>query len=128
MRSVVNTVLSLTGSTIGAFAASSLFNNGRFRMQDVLKSTLAGGVIIGATADMLYMPWQPILLGFLGGVFSSSGLNQKLPGFLSSSLAHDTCGVLFLHGIPGVLGGLASIFMAGFLKKEDFLLAMSNAQ
>lgn len=53
MRVVVNTVMALTASCAGAFATSALFHEGKFDMEDVLNATLAGGVIIGASCDMV---------------------------------------------------------------------------
>jgi ammonium transporter Rh len=53
-------------------------------------------------------PWLVILVGSIGGIISSVGFNK-----ISSILPfHDTCGVHNLHGIPGVLGGLAAVIMA----------------
>ena len=106
MRVICNTVLALTASCVAAFATSSHFKKGKFSMEDVLNATLAGGVIIGTTSDMMIAPWQPIFLGFLGGMVSSMGFNGVF-GFTF----HDTCGVNNLHGIPGVLGGLTSVIM-----------------
>jgi ammonium transporter Rh len=113
MRVIVNTVLALTASCIAAFATSSHFKKGKFSMEDVLNATLAGGVIIGTTSDMMIAPWQPILVGFLGGMVSSMGFN----GVFGFSF-HDTCGVNNLHGIPGVLGGVAGIVMTMVLDDE----------
>jgi len=56
-RVAVNTILAITSSCVGAFGFSAYFNKGKFGMEDVLNATLAGGVIIGSTADMMYMPW-----------------------------------------------------------------------
>ena len=53
MRVVVNTVMALSASVAGAFATSALFHKGKFDMEDVLNATLAGGVIIGASCDMV---------------------------------------------------------------------------
>lgn len=57
MRVVVNTIMSLTASVSGAFALSAAFHNGKFDMEDVLNATLAGGVIVGASSDMLTSVW-----------------------------------------------------------------------
>jgi ammonium transporter Rh len=53
MRVIVNTTLALSGSCISAFAFSSVFNDGKFEMEDVLNATLAGGVVVGSTCDMM---------------------------------------------------------------------------
>jgi len=53
MRVIVNTTLALSGSCVTAFAFSALFNHGKFEMEDVLNATLAGGVVVGSTCDMM---------------------------------------------------------------------------
>ena len=53
-RAVINTVLSITSSTITAFAFSKAIHGGqRFDMEHIQNSTLAGGVVIGAACDMI---------------------------------------------------------------------------
>jgi ammonium transporter Rh len=112
MRVICNTVLALTASTIGAFATSAYYHKGKFSMEDVLNATLAGGVIIGSTSDMMTHPALPIGVGFVGGVVSSFGFNSLDFSF------HDTCGVNNLHGIPGILGGIAGVIMC-FVNGDD---------
>lgn len=56
-RAVINTVLSLTCSCLATFALSLKLNKGKFEMEDLLNATLAGGVVVGATADLLYSPY-----------------------------------------------------------------------
>lgn len=106
MRVVVNTVMALTASCCTAFATSALLNKGKFTMEDVLNATLAGGVIVGSSCDMLTGAWLALSVGFIGGMVSSFGFNKLNIG------VHDTCGVHNLHGIPGVLGGIIAAIMA----------------
>ncbi len=77
-------------------------------MEDILNSTLAGGVIIGTSSDMITYSWLPLLLGVIGGIVSAIGF-KKLNAKIGVS---DTCGVFNLHGLPGVLGGLAGVIVA----------------
>merc|ERR1711935_849816 len=49
-RVVVNTVLALSASTMGAYFVSAMLNRGLFKMEDCLNATLTGGVIIGSIA------------------------------------------------------------------------------
>lgn len=52
----MNTVLALSGSCVAAFLCSYLFRTGkRFAMVDIQNATLAGGVAVGATADMVWI-------------------------------------------------------------------------
>ena len=44
-----------------------------------------------------------------------------MQGTLFSKLKlHDSCGVNNLHGMPGVISGLASIMMAGLADEETY--------
>lgn len=111
-RVIVNTVLALTASCMGAFLCSSLFHKGKFNMEDVLNATLAGGVIIGSSSDLVIESVFSILIGFCGGIISTIGF-ERVSAFLYDKIGlHDTCGVNNLHGIPGVLGGLIGCISA----------------
>lgn len=105
-RVVVNTVLALTSSCMGAFLTSSLFNEGKFHMEDILNATLAGGVIIGSSSDLVVDAVYGILIGFIGGSVSCAGFEKLTPCLYEKLGIHDTCGVINLHGIPGILGGI----------------------
>ena len=77
-------------------------------MEDILNASLAGGVIIGAGSGVIINPAASLTIGFLGGVISTFGF-IKLTSFLDKKIGlNDTCGVHNLHGIPGILGGIAS--------------------
>ena len=45
-------------------------------MEDVLNASIAGGVIVGTSADISSMPYLPILIGMIGGTISSIGFNK----------------------------------------------------
>merc|ERR1711981_1405043 len=66
-RVIVNTVLALTSSCMGAFITSAMFHDGKFGMEEVLNATLAGGVIIGSSSDLVVDAVFAILIGFVGG-------------------------------------------------------------
>ena len=64
------------------------------------------------------------MIGFIGGVVSSVGFNKIGPNLG----IHDTCGVHNLHGIPGVLGGLAASLMAFIIDDPmDFTIFPAKA-
>ncbi len=44
-------------------------------MEDVLNATIAGGVTIGASSNLMVNPAVSILVGFIGGFFSAFGFN-----------------------------------------------------
>jgi ammonium transporter Rh len=112
-RVVVNTVLGLCSSCTTAFMCSYLLRRtGRFSMVDIQNATLAGGVAIGAASDLVTNPWAAMLVGMVGGGCSVFGY-VFLQDWLEEKIGlHDTCGVLNLHGIPGVIGGIAGAVSA----------------
>jgi ammonium transporter Rh len=105
-RVVVNTVLALCASTMGAYFVSAFLNKGLFKMEDCLNATLTGGVIIGSSSDLVAAAWVSILIGFLGGCISCICFNKLSEWMYEKWGLHDTCGVHNLHGLPGVLAGI----------------------
>jgi len=69
---VINTVLSLTASCLGTYLTTS-YGRKKFAIEEILNSTLAGGVIIGASSGLLLNPAGALTLGFIGGIVSSLG-------------------------------------------------------
>lgn len=81
-------------------------------MEIVLNASLAGGVAIGSACDLIVLPFGAMLVGFTAGVVSSFGF-ARLSKYLQKTIKlHDSCGVLNLHGMPGVIGGLVSAIVA----------------
>ena len=114
-RAITNTVLALVGSTTAAFAASVLYSSdGRFRPADIQNATLAGGVAIGSVANLTLSPFTPLLIGFVAGHVSTLGF-AKLQTLVEGALdLHDSAGVNNLHGMPAIIGGLASVVVAAY--------------
>jgi len=112
-RAVVNTVISLCASCTVAFLASQFVRNEKhFNMIDIQNATLAGGVAMGASADLVIHPSVAILIGSLAGFVSVVGFTFVQP-FVERVLGlHDTCGVHNLHGMPGILGAIAAVIAA----------------
>lgn len=105
----INTECSLMGSTAMTFIVSSLLNNSKFRMEDIINATLAGGVIMGTSCDLVVSPGIAFLIGIIGGLVSSVCFNKLTPYLAKKGKLYDTCGVINLHGIPGILGGCIGI-------------------
>jgi ammonium transporter Rh len=78
----------------------------------MLNATLAGGVAMGANADIITAPWGAMLLGFIAGAVSALGYSYATPFVRGKIGLHDTCGVLYLHCIPGIMGGIVSAIVA----------------
>lgn len=110
---IINTFLSLTGSVIATFTTSTFFRE-KFGMDEVLNATLAGGVVIGSSCNLITNPFGAISIGLFAGALSTVGF-IKLSPVLTKLGVYDTCGVNNLHGMPGFFGGVFSaIFLAAY--------------
>lgn len=99
-------------------------------MIDIQNATLAGGVAMGTCADMGIHPGFALLIGAISGIISVFGfailqvcffpfsilspsrasIYVSVQGFLENRFRlHDTCGVLNLHGIPGLIGAFSGV-------------------
>jgi ammonium transporter Rh len=108
-RTAVNVILALCGSTIATYFASVQLR-GKISAADIANATLAGGVAIGSTCDQA-TPLAAFVIGILAGVISTFGfaiLQSKLTDKIKKV---DTCGVFYLHGLPGLFGGIAALFV-----------------
>lgn len=111
---LINTVLCLVASGFTAVAASRLIRkSNKFTMEDLENSTLAGGVMMGATASISRLPGTAIAMGIVAGFISVLGYARIAP-FLQKKIGlYDTAGINNLHGMPSLLGGLASVLIIG---------------
>ena len=92
-RSIINTWLSIASSTIVCYGISALVDRkGRFNTQHLQNSTLAGGVAIGSSANLVVHPFGALLVGALAGAFSTVGFKWLTP-WLNERRFTDTCGV-----------------------------------
>ena len=78
-------------------------------MEHLQNATLAGGVAVGAVADMMLSPFGAILMGSLAGVVSVLGFDYVSKFLVEKLKIADTCGVHNLHGMPSILGIYYSI-------------------
>lgn len=111
-RVVINTVLSLTNSCIISFTLSKILRpNHKFDMVDIQNATLAGGVAVGSSADLVIAPWGALVIGLVSGFVSIIGYIYIQPKLEEYDI-FDTCGVHNLHGMPGIIGGLGGFISA----------------
>ncbi|XP_066217492.1 ammonium transporter Rh type A [Saccopteryx leptura] len=109
-RAIVNTYFSLAACVLTAYAFSSLVEHrGKLDMVHIQNATLAGGVAMGTCADMAIPPYISLIIGSVAGMVSVLGYKFLTPLLATKLRIQDTCGVHNLHGLPGVLGGLAGI-------------------
>ncbi|MEI6211294.1 MAG: ammonium transporter [bacterium] len=104
-RTVMNTVLSLSGATLSTYLLSTLLRKGKTSVADMANAALAGGVAIGATCNVL-APGMAFGVGLLAGAVCVLGYVFVQPALEARGKLVDTCGVHNLHGMPGLLGGL----------------------
>lgn len=114
-RGMVNTIIALASSTVCTFWATLVWSKQKkFRPVDIQNATLAGGVAIGCTANLTMSAFGACMIGCTAGLVSCFGYNFIQP-FLEERLnLHDTCGIHNLHAMPSVVGGLASVILAGY--------------
>lgn len=116
-HTAVNVVLALCGATIATYFASMIFRSGKISIADMANATLAGGVAIGSTCDHANHP-TAFVIGILSGVLSVFGF-AVIQGRLQKAIkVIDTCGVLNLHGWPGLMGGIAAVFVVSGIDKS----------
>ncbi|XP_054718714.1 ammonium transporter Rh type A-like [Uloborus diversus] len=119
-RAVLNTYLALIGSLISSFIVSSLLHKtGKFTMSHIQNATLAGGVGIAATSNLLVHPFGALIIGTISGSISVTGF-QYLSPFLTKIQVYDPCGINSLHGIPGLFGGITSIVTALLANENSY--------
>ncbi len=106
----VNTVLSLCAATIATYLATTMIRK-KIMIEDIANAALAGGVAIGSSCAHT-TPVASLILGFVAGIVSVFGFAILQPRVQNALKGVDTCGVHNLHGMPGMLGGLAAIFIA----------------
>ncbi|NXP73015.1 RHBG protein, partial [Ramphastos sulfuratus] len=107
-RAILNTILAMSASAVTTVVASSLLEDGRLRPGHLQNGSLAGGVAIGAVADMTMPPVAALALGSLSAMVCVLGFRFLTPFLRRKLMLQDHCGIHNLHGLPGILGAVAS--------------------
>ncbi|HEG44152.1 MAG TPA: ammonium transporter [Phycisphaerales bacterium] len=108
-KTAINVILALSGSTLATYFVSVGLRR-KICIADIANAALAGGVAIGSTCDIA-SPTVAFVIGVLAGavsVFGFAVIQEKLQAKIKGI---DTCGVMYLHGLPGLLGGVAAMFV-----------------
>ncbi|XP_049893227.1 rh50-like protein [Epinephelus moara] len=115
-RAILHTFIGLSSSTITAFALSALFNKrGKITMADIQNVTLAGGVTVGASVDMMISPVAAYVLGIMGCTACFLGYKYLTPFLAQYMRIQDQCGIHNLHGLTGLISstvGICAILLA----------------
>ncbi|NWU65559.1 RHBGA protein, partial [Pterocles burchelli] len=108
-RAILNTLLAMSASAVTTVVASSLLEkDGKLSPCHLQNSSLAGGVAIGAVANMAVPPVAALALGILSAAACVLGFRFLTPLLARKLALRDQCGIHNLHGLPGILGGVAS--------------------
>lgn len=118
----VNVIMALCGSTLATYFASVKLR-GMISVADIANATLAGGVAIGSTCN-LATPGSAFIIGILAGVLSTYGFAIIQAKLTDLTQKVDTCGVLYLHGLPGILGGIAALVVVSGINFQAQLLGL----
>jgi ammonium transporter Rh len=108
-QTIVNVILALCGSTLATYAASVSIR-GKIQIADIANASLAGGVAIGSVC-LFASPTAAFLVGIIAGLISTIGFSKIKEKLEKKLNMIDTCGVLNLHGLPGLFGGFSAIFI-----------------
>merc|ERR1719376_1741277 len=120
-RAILNTYFSLCACVLASFAISAATNqHKKFVMEHIQNATLAGGVAIGACADLMVQPYGALMIGSIAGVISTLGFHGLSPWMEKKLKIHDTCGVHNLHGLPAVFGAVLSCIMASLACADQY--------
>uniref|UniRef100_A0A4W4FU22 Ammonium transporter AmtB-like domain-containing protein n=1 Tax=Electrophorus electricus TaxID=8005 RepID=A0A4W4FU22_ELEEL len=126
IRIMYSTYLSLAVSAVTAMALSVLLSpKGKINLVHVQGAALAGGVAIGAIRTVLD-PWVAMVIGMCATLLSTLGFRYMKDHMLFAFECHDTCGVLSVHAIPGILGWFADLFLQ-LVNTDDATIAIRFA-
>ena len=84
----------------------------KFDMVSIQNATLAGGVAVGSSSDLVIQPWGAIMIGCVAGAVSVSWLRIHSANLAKQFGLDDTCGVHNLHGLPGIIGAIGGAVSA----------------
>lgn len=118
-QTVINVVLALCGATLATYIVGVLIRK-RVAIADIANASLAGGVAIGATCNIVG-PTGAFAIGLLAGTICVVGYTIIQPRLQSAFKTVDTCGVHNLHGMPGLLGGLVGIVVVPSAAKAQIV-------
>ncbi|KAG7493252.1 ammonium transporter Rh type B-like [Solea senegalensis] len=120
-RAVLHTFIGLSSSTITAFALSAVFNKrGKLTMADIQNVTLAGGVTVGASVDMMISPVAAYALGIMGCTACFFGYRYLTPFLARRMRIQDQCGIHNLHGLTGLISSTAGICAILLANEETY--------
>ncbi|XP_007438994.2 ammonium transporter Rh type C, partial [Python bivittatus] len=120
-RAAINTYCSLAACVLTSVAFSSLLQKkGKLNMVHIQNATLAGGVAVGTSAEMMLTPYGALIVGFICGIVTTIGYVFITPFLYAKLRIQDTCGIHNLHGMPGLIGGIVGAITASAATEEVY--------
>lgn len=120
-RVIGNSILGLAGGAVAAFVIDPLLRDeAKFNMEATLNATIAAGVGLASVGNMAIPPGVAILIGFLSGAVSAVGFAFLTPFLARKFGIEDICGVHNLHGMPGMLSGIAGVFITLAVPEDKY--------
>jgi ammonium transporter Rh len=119
-RTAIATVLALCGATVVTYLLSAMSRKGKPSYADIANASLAGGVAVGATCNVV-SPAGAFGIGCLAGAICVVGYVYLQPRLQKALKIVDTCGVHNLHGMPGLTGGLVAAFIVPGVMKAQLI-------
>ena len=116
-RASINTYLSLSGSIVGSFITSGIYNQGRIVFGHILFGCISGGIIISGCCSVCIDSWASLLIGTLSGIISIV-LLQVLKQYFVNWHYYDIYNIIIIHGIHGLLGAFITPMMIGDIKRR----------
>lgn len=118
-ETAINVVIALCGATLATYVTTVALRR-KISIADMANASLAGGVAIGSACDYAN-PVSSMVIGLLAGILSVFGFAVIQPWLQKKIEKIDTCGVMYLHGLPGLMGGIAAMFVVGGLNAKTQL-------
>ncbi|EPY77543.1 rhesus-like protein [Camelus ferus] len=110
-KAVFNTYYALAVSAVTAILVSALVHSrGKINMIHIHNAVLAGGVAVGPACYLIPSPWLAMLLGLMAGLISILEAKYLSVCFQMLNI-HDTYGVHYTFGLPGLLGGIIYVVL-----------------
>ncbi len=99
---------------------SSLLCKGKFDMVHIQNATLAGGVAVGSSSDLVIGPFGALIIGCVAGILCVLGYVYVSHFIEKYFRVADTCGVNNLHGMPGIMGGIGGAISAAMAGSSEY--------
>jgi ammonium transporter Rh len=128
-RIIVNTVLALCASNIFAFTFSRVFRGGKFKMLDIQRATISGGIAMASVTSVITVPGGALVVGCIAAFFTEVGFvyitpwlgrtREQLLFFKAEWAIDDPLGIHNMYGIPGIFGAVAGIISAAIVVDDE---------